>query len=367
MTGAILKKVQSKIDFPMLRFFGKHVPLSETASFTSHLAEFLSAGVPLLNAVEMLEKENPRPYFRNVLRDLVARVRAGDSFSAALKRTPAIFSPFYVSLVQAGEAGGKLESVLERLSLALEKEIDLRNKVGQALAYPALVLAFGIFTVLFLMIVIVPKISVIYTEFGGTFPPLTRVILGLSAFLLHFGWIFLLIFAGGFFYLAGHDRGRELKKISDRISFSIPWIRSLVLQAEIARFSRTLAILLESGVTLLQALALSVNTLTNGISRAKLSGLEKTVSQGQGFSEALRQRNFFPELALNFIRVGESTGNLDKSLEKLGAIAEKEVDRQMRIVTTLLEPMVIIVVGIVVAVIVVSLLMPIFEMSLLVR
>ncbi len=351
----------------MVRYFKNYVPGSRIASFTSHLAEFIRAGVPLLKALELLQKDAAPPYFQEVLTEVSRRVRAGETFSSALQRTPHLFSPFYVSLVQAGEASGKLEEILERLAAALEKEQELRIKVGQALTYPAFVLLFGLATIFFLMVVMVPKISVIYTEFGGNFPWLTVVVLALSRWTLRFGWIFILLILFTVFYLKAQGKLAVFKKFWDQFSLKIPWIKTLVVQAEVARFARTLGILLQSGIPLLQGLVFASNTLVNQTIRERLQGIEKGVGQGKSFSESLRQRRVFPELALNFIWVGESTGNLDGALQKLGIAAEKEVDRQMKTVTTLLEPLILLGVGLLVALIVISLLLPIFQISLLVQ
>ena len=347
--------------------FKNHVPRSEIASFTSHLAEFVLAGVPLLKSLELLQKESSHPYFKEVLQDVTSRVRRGENFSEALKRYPRLFGPVYGNLIQAGEAGGKLEGVLARLSTALEKEIELKNKVGQALAYPALVFLFGIGTVIFLMIFIVPKISAIYTEFGGHFPLPTRIVLAVSHLFLNYGWIVFVVIAGLTGYAVIRRELSFFKRFADRLLLGIPWVSRLVLEADISRFSSTLGTLLQSGVPLLQALELARQTVSNGEIKNRLGGIEAAVSQGKSLSETLRQKNFFPELALNLIWVGESTGKLDQSLAKLGDIADRQVDRQMKILTTLLEPVIIIAVGLIVAFIVISLLLPIFEMSLLVK
>ena len=351
----------------MIGFLRKRVSAHEIVSFTSHLAEFIHAGVPLLKALELLEKESAHPYFQEVLRDTARRVRQGESFSAALKNYPALFSPFYQNLIQAGEMSGKLEEVLGRLASALEKEIDLRAKVGLALVYPSLVFAFGVFTIVFLMIIIVPKISVIYTDFGGEFPWITKMVLAASRWTFRFGWIFLAAVGGFAIYAGTGQKNPALRKAIARFGLSLPWIKKLILQAEMARFGRTLGMLIESGIPLLDAIKLATQTLLNDKIRGQIEGIERIISQGKGFSDTLRQRRVFPELALNLIWVGESTGNLGNSLQKLGEIAEKEVDRQVKVITTLLEPLIIIVVGLIVGVVVVSLLLPIFQMSLLVR
>jgi len=351
----------------MIRLFKEYVPAGQVTAFTSHLAEFIASGVPLLRALELLQKETTHPYFQTLLRDLAGRVRAGEAFSAALRRYPRIFPPYYQSLIQAGEAGGKLDAILARLAAALEKEIELQHKVAQALAYPLLVLAFGILTIFFLMTFMVPKISVIYSEFGGEFPLVTAIVLGASRWFFHLGWILVLGIAGSAVYFLLRGNLTAAQTLWDRVSFSIPWIRKLLVQAEAARFARTLGSLLESGVTLLDALALARQTIVHTEIRSRLEGIERPIGQGKSLSETLRARRLFPETALNLIWVGESTGKLDHSLLKLGEISEKEVDRQMRLLTTLLEPIIIIVVGVVVAFIVVALLLPIFQMSLLVR
>ncbi len=347
--------------------FGRRtVSKSATAVFTDHLAEFLRSGVPLLQSLELIQKEMRHPYFQEILRDVISRVRRGEGFAASLKQFPKIFSSYYTEFVEAGELSGKLDYVLERLARAIEKELDLRAKVTMTLAYPLFVLGFGILTVIFLLIVIVPKIAVIYQDFGGDFPWTTKVVLALSRGFLDFGWIIgLIILAAGTFI--GTKKTRAAKQIADRFVLYIPYIQKIVLQSEIAHFSKTLGMLLEGGVPLMRSIVLARNTITNDLIKGKLHSVEKKVEEGKNFSETLRQCALFPELALNLVWVGESTGKLDHSLQKLGEIMEKEVDRLTKIMTTLLEPLIIIVIGLIVGFIIVSLLLPIFQMSVLVR
>lgn len=351
----------------MARLFKKQISQREIATFTTHLEEFLHAGIPLLKALELIEKEYTGHPFQPVLHELASRIRQGESFAQALTRYPALFNPFYQNLIQAGEASGKLETVLRRLSTTMEKDLDLRSKVNLALAYPLFVLAFGFFTIIFLMIVIVPKISAIYTDFGGTFPLITIVVLAISDFILKWGWIFLLLVLALSIYYSRGQAHQQLRRTLDRRALRFPGVRELVLQAELARFGRTLGMLLESGISLITALGLAISTVGNHEIQKSLQGIDKPIQQGMSFVEALRKRNIFPERALNFIWVGESTGNLGTSLERLGDISDAQVDRKIKFMTTLIEPTIIIVVGLIVAVIVVALLLPVFEMNLLIQ
>ena len=350
----------------MKLFKRRTVSKAATAVFTDHLAEFLKAGVPLLQSLELIQRELKHAHFKEILQEVIHRIRRGEGFAATLKRFPRTFSSYYSEFVEAGELSGKLDYVLERLARAIEKELDLRAKVKMTLAYPLFVLAFGIFTVVFLLIVVVPKIAVIYQDFGGDFPWATKVVLALSLGFLNFGWILGLIFTGIGIFL-GVKKTAAVKKFLDEFVLSVPHIRKIVLQSEIAHFGKTLGMLLEGGVPLVRAIVLARNTVTNDIVRGKIQGIEKKVEEGKNFSETLRQCLIFPELALNLVWVGESTGKLDQSLQKLGEIAEKEVDRLTKIMTTLLEPLIILVIGLIVGFIIVSLLLPIFQMSILVR
>lgn len=344
-------------------FSSRSVRVRDLASFSAYLAEFLHAGIPLLNALGNIEKQYPKPYFRQVLQKIISQVRQGEAFSSALRATPEIFDGFYTYMIQAAEAGGNLDHVLARLSLSLEKEMDLRSRVTQALAYPALVLIFGILTVVFLMTFMVPKIALIYQDFGGGFPWITRAVLALSAWFVHDAWILLLAGALLIPVLAR----KESRIYIDRFLLSIPWMGKICLRSECARFSRTLGMLLESGVPLLESLSLARQTVINQEIQKRLGGIESQVKQGEALSESLSRRNLFEALMLNFVVVGESTGTLAASFQKLGEMSEKQADAQIKMGTTLLEPLIIIVVGVIVAVTVVALLLPIFEMSLLVK
>lgn len=345
----------------------KKVSKRDLTQFTSYLAEFLAAGIPLLKSLQLLHKESKNPLFHEAIEQILGQVRKGDSFSQALGLYPAIFDSFYIQLVEAGETSGKLEQVLVRLSIALEKELDLRSKITMAFAYPSFVFAFGIFTIFFLMIFMVPKISTIYEDFGGEFPLITRIVLGLSHWFFHVGWVLGVLGAGTVFYLITTRRTEPFRKALDRLLIRTPWFKELIVEAETVRFSRSLSILLEGGVPMIIAIRLSVRTIMSESVRQKMEGLDRLISEGSNLSESLRGRAAFPDLMLDLIWVGESTGNMAASLDKFTSITEKEIDRRIKIITTLIEPFIIVVTGLVVGLIVVALLLPIFEMSLLVQ
>ncbi len=345
--------------------FGR-IRASEIAVFTRGLATLLGAGFPLVRALETLVFQTRSPALKKVTANVKNLVVEGNSFADALSRFPGVFPPLYVNMARAGEASGTLEIVLERLAEMMESQLDLNNRIRSALTYPVFMALLGTAVLIFLMTAIVPNIAAVFTEMGRVLPAPTRLLIGASDLIRSYWWLVFLLCLGAwalFFKIKKSPRGREGM---DRLILRMPLIGFLVLRLATARFARTLGSLLENGVPMLQALDIVKNVVGyTPLAEAVKSGIQD-VEKGSALTEALAVHGVFPDLFMQMLKVGEQSGKLEAMLEKTAVIYEKEVTAQVTRITALLEPVMILVMGVIVGAIVLSICLPIFEMNQLV-
>ncbi len=335
----------------------------EVTVFTRQLASLIKSGVPILRGLRTIVDQTESKRLRGVVEGLEATIRDGSMLSAAMQRYPSVFPPLYLDMVRAGESGGVLDVSLARLADAREKEEDSRRKVQAAMAYPLLVLGVGIVTVFLLLTFFLPKIIVLFKDFDHL-PLPTRILISTSNFFsTYWYWLVLLLLlvAAVFKRLAAGEKGRTFL---DTIVLRIPLINRFVAQANIARFARTLALLVDAGVAIDKALQLSANTLGNAVLREEVEAVRVgTVQKGAPLSEGLKRARHFPPFVANMTAVGEEAGRLDEALLEVATFYEKEVDQQARLITSLIEPALILVVGAIVGFIVAAMLLPVFELG----
>jgi len=349
----------------LLSLFGR-IRISEISITTRGLATLLSAGFPLVAALETLISQTKAPALKKALAKVKDLVVEGNSFAFALSQFPGAFSPLYINMAQAGEASGTLEIVLERLADMMENQLDLNNRIRNALAYPLFMTLLGTAVLFFLMTVIVPNIAAVFAEMGRVLPAPTRLLIAASNLIQSFWWLILILCFSGimvFFRVKKSPHGRDF---IDRMILRIPLIGFLVIRLSTARFARTLCSLLENGVPMLQALDIVQNIVGyTPISKAIKAGT-KEIEKGSGLAEALASHGVFPNLFMQMLKVGEQSGKLEAMLKKTASIYEKEVTAQVTRMTSLLEPIMILVMGVIVGGIVLSICLPIFEMNQLV-
>lgn len=349
-----------------LHVFSRVKP-AEVALMTRQLATLLTAGFPLVTAIDTLVPQSSSPAFRKILTQVKDSIVEGNSFSGALSLFPAIFSPVYINMVSAGESSGTLEIVLDRLADIAEKREKLKNRIQSALAYPILMSFVGAGVLIFLLTYIVPTISGIFEDMGQTLPTVTRVMIAVSSVLKSWWWVFVLLFIAGFFVFRYIRRTEKGGYAIDRIILRIPMIGELVRKVAVARFSRTLGSLLENGVSLLQAMDIVRNIVGNRILSEAIRNASIEVGKGKGLSPALTETRVFPNLSLQMIQVGEQSGELENMLTRIADVYETEVETTVANLAALLEPVMILVMGVVVGFIVLSICIPIFKMSTLMR
>ena len=334
--------------------------------FSRQLATMVDSGIPIAPALEVLADQIEDRGFRHILKKIRDDIEAGSSLSEAIGRHPKVFSDFFVNMTRAGESSGRLDEILDRVAAYLEKVNILQHKVKASLFYPAFVsvLAFGITT--FLLIVIVPKFKEIFVSLGGELPAPTQFLLSLSEFM---GKYLVYELIGGVAAVVGlkayiNTPGGRLW--FDQVSLKFPIIGKLLQKVFIARFSRTLATLVKSGVPILSSLEIVAKTSGNKVVERAVMAARSSIKEGENISDPLSHSKVFPTMVTRMIAVGEKTGELEKMLTKIADFYENEVDAAITALTSLIEPMVIAVLGIVIGGIVIALFMPIFKISTIV-
>lgn len=352
---------------PLSLGFFTRIRRRDITVFTRQLADLLEAGLPLMRGLDVLWEQTENRRLQEVLASLASQVKDGKSFSEALTLYPKIFSNLYVNMVKSGEVGGMLSEVLARLADFGENEEELRAKVRAALAYPILILFVGMATVAVLLIFVVPKLVSLFQDVGQILPLPTRILIELSQGLVHFWWVVLSMVVLSVFLLRRGRLSRRVRLAIDGVKLRIPVWGPLIKKVEIATFARSLATLLSHGVPILQAMQVVVQATNNELLRGEFERIGEQLKGGTTLSQEIRRGRMFPALVTNMVAVGEEAGNLDRSLFKIADTYEREADRAMKLMTSLVEPVMILVMGSIVGFIVIAMLMPIFQIDLLAR
>ncbi len=335
----------------------------DVAAATRHLSTLLLAGIPLVQALSALvEQLGPCPLSR-VLAQVRDKVNEGTSLAEAFSEYPRIFPTVYVSMVKAGESTGTLENVLSRLADMYEKRAKLTNKVRSALTYPLLMAVVGCAVVLFVLSYVLPSITKLFTEMNMTLPWVTLFLINLSAFLNHYLWLLLVGLVG---LCVAHRywlKTPGARIIWDRFKLKWPLFGPLLVDVAVARFSRTLGVLLSSGVTIVEALELSEAVVSNAAMTEVIQETRRAVGSGQSVSRALAKDQIFPPVAIHMIAAGEKSGNMEEGLLRIADSLDSEIESKLSVMTSLLEPMMIIVLGGIVGFIVLAILLPIFDIN----
>ena len=360
-------KKDSPLKQPLGGLFRK-VGSREVTVMTRQLATLLGAGLPLVQSLATLIAQTSHPQLKTILSQIKEEVNEGSSFSQTMTHYPQVFPAFYLNMVRAGEASGTLHLVLERLADFSEKQQALKGRVRAALAYPLFMFLIGSVVLFFLVTFVVPNVTRIFDEMHQTLPLITILLIGVSRFLETFWWLIVAGLIGGFvalkYFLLKTQKGRTLR---DRTLLALPIVGQMNRKIAVARFSRTLGTLLESGVPLLASMEIVRNIVGNSLISDAIQKAGNDVREGQSLSAPLARSGLFPTIAVEMISVGEQSGNLEPMLYRIAEAYEKEVESSITMLTSLLEPIMILVMGLAVGFIVVSILLPIFEMNQLVR
>jgi len=354
-----VKQEAREINLPS---FGGIKP-KEVAVFTRQFSVMIDAGLPLIQCLEILGTQQKNPRFASIITQVRADVESGATLSDAMRKHPKAFDNLYTNMIAAGEAGGILDQILERLSNYIEKAVKLKGQVKSALVYPAIVMVVAIGVVLLIMYKVVPTFAAMFEANGSTLPGPTLLVVNASKFLENYLipaliGLMLLMFALRKYYQTFHGR-----RLIDKVLLKIPLIGMLLQKIAIARFCRTLSTLIGAGVPILDGIEITAKTSGNAIIEDALMNVKKDISEGKTISEPLSKTPLFPSMVVSMIGVGESTGALDTMLSKIADFYEDEVDLAVATLMSMLEPILIVVLGGIIGFIVIALYLPIFQMA----
>ena len=342
-------------------FFG--VSSKDVMVFTQDLATLLEAGLPVDRALTLLIESAEKDRFKMVVNDILKTVQGGGYLSDALAKHPRAFTSFYVSMARAGEAGGVLEAVLSRLGEFLESAQELKDYIKSAMVYPIFLVGVGGVSIIVLLTFVIPKFSIIFSDMGQAIPLSTQLLLGVSELLQSYWWAILTLLGAGYFFIGKYINTPAGRLKFDRKKMNFPVVGDLIKKIEVARFARTLGTLTKSGVPILQALTLVKDIMGNKVISAAMENVYSRVKEGDRLSKPLRDTGIFPPLAIQMITVGEETGRLDRMLLRVAESYEKMVRNTVKRLISLLEPAMILLMGLVVGFVVVSMLMAVFSMN----
>ena len=369
--GIFPVNIQEAIDSAPLkkyRFFSLtgaliRVRASEIALTTRQLATLVGAGFPLVSALDTLIPQTKSRALKKTLAKVKDSILGGNSFSGALTPYAGIFSPLYVNMIRAGESSGTLDIVLDRLADLTENQEALKNKINSALAYPVFMALVGAAVLFFLMSFVVPNITGIFAEMKQNLPAPTLLLIGISNFLKSYGWLAIPLIILATAGIRSFKKTRQGRRLIDKAALQIPGIGPMLCKLSVARFSRTLASLLENGVSMLTALDIVKNIAGNILISDAIEAAATAVGKGQGLGASMAESKVFPMLSIQMVQVGEQSGELETMLNKIADVFEKEVESTVLRTTSLLEPVMILVMGVAVGLIVLSICLPIFEMQ----
>ncbi len=352
---------------PSLGLF-QFVGLKDVALFSRQLAVMIDAGVPVVQALEILERQFGKKAMAKVLRHVRTTVEAGSSLSEAMGRWRNIFGEFLISMVAVGETGGVLGFTLNRVAEYLEKLMALRGKVRSAMIYPLVIFLVAVGATIFLLVAVIPTFAQICATFDAELPLPTRIVIGISNFIPTNGLLLLLGLIGaailGYYVFRKNEKGRYF---SDNVFLHTPVIGNVLRKSSISRFSRTLGVLIKGGVPIMEALEITARTSGNRVVEKAVLEARRSISEGKNISEPLEKSRVFPPLVTQLIAVGETTGDLPGMLDKLADFYDMEVDNAVNTMTSVLEPIMLIFMGVIVGGILISLYLPIFSISSVIK
>ncbi len=343
------------------------VKSSEITLFGRQLASLIKSGVPILRALWIISEQTQNPRFCQFLDDAQKQINNGKTLSGVLAEYPKLFPPIYVALVRTGEDSGNLQEAMLRISDYRQRQEEILSRVRTAMAYPALMALTGVGTIIFMLTYVIPKLTNLFSSLGSHLPLPTRLLMKISH-----------IFQNPWFWLSGallfflmvlvaNVRAQQTKWFWSVLSLKIPGVKSFVLKADIARFSRTFELLIKSGLPILRAIEIATPVLNNRVLRKQFERAREDLTGGESLGKSLRECGVFPLFMTNLISVSEESGKLDEAMQEIAQFYERETDEAIRIMTSLMEPLMILIMGLIVGFIVISMMLPMFELNMIVK
>lgn len=339
------------------------IPMKEKVVFMRQMATMVGAGLPLTRSLEIMVQQAENPAFKRILKNVSTSVQSGKSLSNSFRDEEEIFDDITLNLIEAGEESGKLETILERLATELEERNSLTGKLKSAMIYPAIILVVIVVVIVMMMVVLVPSMADIYGDFGAELPWVTKVLMNMSSFFLNYWWAIIVILGiliiGGKYYLDS-DKG---KRNWDKLVLKIPAVGGIITKMQLSQFTRILALLLGSGLSIIKALELTSQSLSNSMFRDTVMEAKAEVEKGGALALPIARSEYFPLLVSSMIAVGEETGEIDSVLNKVSQYYKEEVDVATTNMSSILEPVFLVIMGLAVAFIALGVYMPMFQLS----
>ena len=343
---------------------GRSIKQKDIAVFTRQLSTMMRAGVPLIQSFDIVARGSPNPRMTKLLTDIRSDVETGSSLSSAFRKHPLYFDALYCNLVEAGEAGGILEALLDRLAVYQEKTMAIKNKIKSALIYPVAVLVVAFVVVAVIMIFVIPAFKDVFPSFGADLPAPTLIVIAMSEFFVSYWWaIFGSIGGGIYFFLESWKRSESMQRTMDRLLLRVPVFGDLVNKSAIARWTRTLSTMFAAGVPLVEALDSVGGASGNAVFAEATEAIQRDVSTGSSLTTSMQTTGVFPNMVLQMCSIGEESGSLDQMLGKAAEFYEDEVDEAVKGLSSLMEPFIIVILGTMIGGIVVSMYLPIFKLG----
>ncbi len=343
---------------------GKSIKPKDLAIFTRQLATMMKAGVPLLQAFDIVGRGNPNPRVTKLLNDIRSDVETGTSLNVAFRKFPLYFDALYCNLVEAGESAGILDQLLDRLAVYMEKTEAIKSKIKSALMYPISVLIVAFVVVSVIMIFVIPSFKEVFKSFGGELPAPTLIVIAMSEFFIQYWYLIFGGLGGGvYFFMESWKRNKKMQMVMDRVMLKMPIFGTLVEKSCIARWTRTLSTMFAAGVPLVEALDSVGGASGNSVFESGTLKIQQEVSTGTALTAAMTNANLFPSMVLQMCAIGEESGSIDHMLGKAADFYEAEVDDMVAGISSLMEPIIIVVLGTVIGGIVVAMYLPIFKLG----
>ncbi|WP_163122266.1 type II secretion system F family protein [Acinetobacter portensis] len=362
--GITIKSIREKKKNILEGLFKKKVTTLDITIFTRQLATMMKAGVPLVQSFEIVAEGLDNPAMREVVVGIKGEVEGGNTFAGALKKYPQYFDKLFCSLVESGEQSGALETMLDRVAIYKEKSELLKQKIKKAMKYPITVVIVALVVTIILMVKVVPVFEELFTSFGAELPAFTRMVVNMSEWMQKYWFILIIAIAATIAgFLQAKKRSKPFRDLLDKLALKAPIFGDLVYKAIIARYSRTLATTFAAGVPLIDALESTAGATNNVVYEEAVMRIRDDVSTGQQLQFAMRATNVFPSMAIQMVAIGEESGALDSMLDKVATHYENEVDNAVDGLTSMMEPLIMAVLGVLVGGLVIAMYLPIFQMG----
>ncbi len=357
-----IQQKTSDIKLPIPGFGGK-VTDKDIVVFTRQFATMIDAGLPLVQCLEILSTQTENKMLAKAVADLRMDVEAGSTYADALKKHPKVFDDLYVKMVAAGEAGGILDTILSRLAKHIEKAMKLKKQIKAAMVYPITIMGVAVLVIAVLMIWVIPIFAKMFTDFGGTLPMPTQLVIDTSHFMKSYAIFMVIGFGAIVFTFKRFYKTENGRRIVDRFLLRLPVFGDLIRKAGVAKFTRTLGTLISSGIPILEGMAIVAGTSGNKIIEEALLTARQFISEGKTVADPLARAKVFPPMVVQMIAIGEATGALDTMLGKIADFYDDEVDAAVTALTAMLEPLLMIFLGVVIGFIVIAMYLPMFKLA----